>query len=67
MGTAIPLGRCHRTRFSPCQRRWHAFVYVANAHAWLAATPVDGLRTTAYLAMRRGRVASVTLQIKAGD
>jgi hypothetical protein len=67
VGTVIPLGRCHRTQFSPCQRRWHAFVYVANAQAWLAGTRVEGLRTTAYLAMRRGRVASVTLQIKAED
>jgi hypothetical protein len=67
VGTAIPLGGCHRTRFSPCQLRWHAFVYVASAQAWLAGTRVDGLRTTAYLAMRRGRVASVTLQIKAGE
>jgi hypothetical protein len=67
VGTAIPLGQCHQTTFSPCQRRWHAFVYVADAQAWLANTHVDGLRTTAYLEMRRGRVASVTLQIKAGD
>jgi hypothetical protein len=67
VGTAIPLGRCHQTRFSPCQRRWHAFVYVANAQAWLADTRVDGLQATAYLEMRRGRVASITLQIKAGD
>ena len=67
VGTAIPLGSCHRTRFSPCQRRWQSFVYVASAQAWLGGTRVDGFRTTTYLAMRRGRVASVTLQIKAGE
>ena len=35
VGSRIPLGPCHRTAASPCEHRWHGFIW----NAWVREKP----------------------------
>ena len=32
VGSTIPLGRCHKTAQTPCEHRWHGFVFTPKYH-----------------------------------
>jgi hypothetical protein len=72
VGSKIPLGRCHRTRSSRCEHRWHGFVWNAwvrekPCSCWvkvgrgprsLPATVKNFLKPWFFIDVRRGRVSS---------
>jgi hypothetical protein len=72
VGSAIPLGRCHRTDRFRCEHRWHGFVWnewnrdrpcTCWTKAGLGAeslplTAANFLKPWFFINMRRGRVAS---------
>jgi hypothetical protein len=71
VGSKVPLGPCYKTATSPCEHRWHGFVYNAwnrdkPCECWvkvglapqsLAASPANFLKPWFFIDMRHGRVS----------
>ena len=72
VGSRIPYGRCHRTRSSRCERRWHGFTWngwvrekpcscwvkVGRGPRSLPATVKNFLKPWVLITVDRGRVSS---------
>ena len=72
VGSRIPLGPCHRTKASRCERRWHGFVWnewvrEKPCNCWtkggrgaqsLPVTFKNFLKPWFFIDMRHGRVSS---------
>jgi hypothetical protein len=81
VGSRIPFGPCHRTPTTPCEHRWHGFVWnawvrdkpcscwvkVGNGKRSLPATPANFLRPWVFIYVRHGRVTEFLLAQKFVD
>jgi hypothetical protein len=81
VGSAIPLGPCHRTATNACEHRWHGFVWNAwvkanPCHCWIKvdlgaqsrpATAANFLKPWFFIYTRRGRVARFHFALKFVD
>ena len=73
VGSRIPLGRCHRTKTTACEHRWHGFVWnawvrekpcscwvkVGNGKRSLPATTANFLKHWVFIDVRHGRVTRI--------
>ena len=63
VGSAIPLGRCHKTSTNPCEYRWNGFVfypqYKGPCNCWVRERPSRD--EWFYIYTQRGRVTSFYL------
>jgi hypothetical protein len=71
VGSKVPLGPCYKTATSPCEHRWHGFVYNAwnrdkPCNCWvkvglqaqsLEASGINFLKPWFFIYMHRGRVS----------
>lgn len=62
VGTRIPLGPCHKTATSSCERRWNGFVYYPSfAHSWRLDVRRGKRMVTVQLPVARGVVTQVSI------
>ncbi len=63
VGTAIPLGRCHRTRSNRCEHRWNGFVLGNSGLSpfWEREGCFGGVPAVARLSVRIGVIESISV------